>query len=187
MCLERGQATFALLLHFKVFFPYLRKSVVLKMGQKWVSIQAGLQALHYAVVEDNWRVVKILLDHQADPLVVDVEGNSPLHYAASFNAIHSINKLLDKAGQFIKLNSVNSSGKAAIHLASAPDSYQAVSKSVVPAMALEALLHHHADPLLRDDDGNNALHLASKGGYVEIVKRLISTTSMPVEEKNLVH
>lgn len=131
-------------------------------------------------------MIRLLLDHGTDPAASDVRGNTPLHYAAAFNCYNSTTKLLEKAGGAVSINEKNSKGKAPIHLAAAPDAFQAVPKPIVPALALEALLTHHANPIARDAEGNNPLHLAARGGYVEIVRRLVALTNIPAEEKNRV-
>lgn len=150
-------------------------------------LQAGLSALHYAAAADNWGVVGILLDHGADAAAVDSRGNTALHYAASFNSYTATTRLLEKAELALSnINQLNYRGKAPIHLAAAPDSFQAVPRPIVPALALEALLMHHANPMARDRSGNTPLHLASRGGYVEIVRRLVALTGAPPDEKNAV-
>ncbi|XP_026193907.1 ankyrin repeat and KH domain-containing protein mask [Cyclospora cayetanensis] len=146
--------------------------------------KAGMTALHYAAAGDNWPVVRILLDHGADPSAPDVQGNTPLHYAAIFNAYTSTTRLLETAEIGVHINAPNARGKAPIHLAAAPVLYQAVPRSIVPALALEALLLHHANPMARDKEGNTPLHLAATGGYVEIMRRLVDMASVPAEEKN---
>lgn len=150
------------------------------------SLQAGLTALHYAAASDNWQVIRILLDHGADPTAADLRGNTPLHYAAAFNSYLATKKLLQKESEALNINAYNSRGKAPIHLAAAPDSFRAMPRPFVPALALEVLLRAHANPMARDAEGNNPLHLAAQGGYVEIVRRLISFTNIPPEEKNAV-
>lgn len=149
-------------------------------------LQARMGALHYAAASDNWQVIRILLDHGADPAAADVRGNTPLHYAAAFNTYNATTKLLEKAEGGLSINISNANGKAPLHLAASPESFQAVPRPIVPALALEALLLHHANPMVRDAEGNNPLHLAARGGYVEILRCLIAMTNIPAEEKNAV-
>ncbi|CDJ56593.1 hypothetical protein, conserved [Eimeria maxima] len=161
------------------------KRLILAKADVKATDKAGLSALHYAAAADNWGVVGILLDHGADAAAVDSRGNTALHYAASFNSYTATTRLLEKAELALSnINQLNYRGKAPIHLAAAPDSFQAVPRPIVPALALEALLMHHANPMARDRSGNTPLHLASRGGYVEIVRRLVALTGAPPDEKN---
>ncbi|KAL8426440.1 hypothetical protein Efla_005494 [Eimeria flavescens] len=160
------------------------KKLLLSKADVKATDKAGLTALHYAAASDNWQVVRLLLDHGADPAAADVRGNTPLHYGAAYNAYQSTSRLLEKGSDSVNINAQNATGKAPLHLAAAPAAFMAAPPAIVPALALEALLLHHANPMARDAQGNNPLHLAARGGYVEILRRLVSLTSIPAEEKN---
>ncbi|KAL8269547.1 hypothetical protein Esti_006513 [Eimeria stiedai] len=160
------------------------KKLILSGADVQATDSAGLTALHYATAADNWQVVRILLDHGADPQAADVRRNTPLHYGGAFNAYQSTTKLLEKGRELLDINAQNADGKTPLHFAAAPTSFQAVPRAIVPAFALETLLLHHANPMARDSQGNNPLHLAARGGYVEILRRLVGLTNIPAEEKN---
>lgn len=80
----------------------------------------------------------------------------------------------------------NQNGKAPIHLAAAPSSYDALRAEHVPAIALAALLEIHANPVARDAHGNTPLMDAVLGGYFEVVKRLLQIAHVPANDKNKV-
>lgn len=84
------------------------------------------------------------------------------------------------------LSKTYQNGKAPIHLAAAPSSYDAVRAEHVPAIALEALLEMHANPVARDAHGNTPLMDAVLGGYLEVVKRLLQIANVPADDKNKV-
>ncbi|KYK70210.1 rhoptry neck protein RON9, partial [Toxoplasma gondii TgCatPRC2] len=148
--------------------------------------KAGLSALHYAAASNSCKLVKLLINRGADVMSQDIRGNTPLHYAAAFNADKSMNTLLNLAGNAIKVNVPNKNGKAPIHLAAAPSSFDVVPAKIVPALSLELLLEKHADPVARDAHGNTPLMDAVLGGYLEIAKRLLQIARVPLHDKNMV-
>ncbi|KFG55651.1 rhoptry neck protein RON9, partial [Toxoplasma gondii FOU] len=147
--------------------------------------KAGLSALHYAAASNSCKLVKLLINRGADVMSQDIRGNTPLHYAAAFNADKSMNTLLNLAGNAIKVNVPNKNGKAPIHLAAAPSSFDVVPAKIVPALSLELLLEKHADPVARDAHGNTPLMDAVLGGYLEIAKRLLQIARVPLHDKNM--
>jgi|GEM_PF-5103232 len=58
----------------------------------------GKTPLHHAVLCGNPDIVSLLLLHEADPFLEDVEGIQPLGYAKLFNQIAIIDLLLEYVG-----------------------------------------------------------------------------------------
>lgn len=63
----------------------------------------GFTALHYAVLADNYDVVKLLLDAGADPLVENEAGHRPLMYARECE----VKKLLEHYTSKVKTSTFN--------------------------------------------------------------------------------
>lgn len=57
--------------------------ILIKGGASPDLIVNGLSCLHQAIKEDQINIVRLLLDHNANILVTDPEGNTPLHYAVT--------------------------------------------------------------------------------------------------------
>lgn len=58
-----------------------------KSNTTLVSSGTGWTALHAAAFQEHGKVVRLLLGHQADPKVADVEGRRPVDYASISEAI----------------------------------------------------------------------------------------------------
>jgi len=63
------------------------EQLIEKGGDVNVFDRSGITPLHYSAKHLNTDQVKLLLKHKADPRIVDVYGNSPLHFAA-MAAVH---------------------------------------------------------------------------------------------------
>ena len=77
----------------------------------------GATALHDAVWSGHIELVRLLLDHGADPNIPHAEGlSTPLHYAAIKGQAAIAALLLDHGAN---INGVDRSGSTALHLAAA--------------------------------------------------------------------
>ncbi|KIW18057.1 hypothetical protein PV08_02344 [Exophiala spinifera] len=110
----------------------------------------GLTALHLAVrlrSTEEVALVRVLLESEPDLDLRDQDGDTPLHLAASYATVDSIELLL-KAGA--KVNIQNNRGKTPLH--------RAVERGSLRVTQL--LLDHHADPTTVDGQGQSSLALS---------------------------
>ena len=69
--------------------------------------ESGSTMLHYAALEDQSRVARILLKASANPCVTDAEGNSPLHIAAAQGSAIIVKYLCEHGADPYALNEKN--------------------------------------------------------------------------------
>jgi len=117
--------------------------------------------LHLAAESQQAESVKILLECQACPNRLDLEGETPVHIAARNNDLETLSHLvLFKAD----LNIPNNFGKFPVHLA--------VEQNLVPVV--EMLVTSGVDVEARDQvSGKTALHLAVERQLEEMVTFLV--------------
>jgi ankyrin repeat protein len=58
----------------------------------------GYTALHYAIEEGDFELVKFLLDHNANPNIQDANGVTPYNLARSYAGLEPIVELLLQKG-----------------------------------------------------------------------------------------
>lgn len=74
----------------------------------------SLSALHWAVMCHHAQHVDLLLRQQADILVTDSEGRTPIHYAVSRNALDCLKLLLEHQPSTVNLT--DNTGRTALHM-----------------------------------------------------------------------
>ncbi|XP_046581231.1 serine/threonine-protein phosphatase 6 regulatory ankyrin repeat subunit B-like [Haliotis rubra] len=110
----------------------------------------GRTALHYASEHSNKESVMLLLDHEADPCLQDLQGMTCLHCAAKNRySYHILEILLEKS---VDPNVLDKKGRTALHYASEHSNKESV----------KLLLDHEADPGVHDLQGMTPLHCAAK-------------------------
>lgn len=156
----------------------------------------GLTAL-LVVTRDSWHgrhaAVQLLLDHGANPRVMDREGNTPLHHAArSIDA--TVARCLCQAGA--DCDALNHEGYSPLALAASlgntplvrylldhgastdlADGYPALIAAARnvddDSTSVTLLLDSHADPNAQDRHGRTALHEAALTGNDAIAAQLL--------------
>ena len=113
--------------------------------------QAGESALMYAALKGHGALVKLLISKDAD---VNKAGWTPLHYAATHGDAEIIRLLLDHHA-FVNAESPN--GTTPLMMAAQYGSTGAV----------KLLLDEGAEPLLKNEQGLNALDFARSGNRVD--------------------
>ena len=157
----------------------------------------GLTAL-LVVTRDSWHgrhaAVQLLLDHGANPCVMDRDGNTPLHHVArSIDA--TVARCLCRAGA--DRDALNHEGYSPLALAASlgnipliryllddgastdlaggyPPLIAAARSVDDDPMAVTLLLNSHADPNAQDARGRTALHEAALTGNDVIAAQLLS-------------
>lgn len=72
-----------------------------------LSVQDDQTPLHCAARMGHKELVKLLLEHKANPDSSTTAGHTPLHIAAREGHVHTIRILLDAGAQQIKMTKVN--------------------------------------------------------------------------------
>lgn len=116
---------------------------------------------HVASIRDRQSAISLLLEHGAEPNLIESNGDTALHIAAG-EANTQVCKLLLEHGAHV--NATNSRGLIALHRAAyAYDEYETTA----------CLLEHGAEVDARDFLGWTALHFAANGGYRSICSTLL--------------
>lgn len=123
--------------------------------------------LHVAVHNNYDEVVKLLLQHGADPNAVDEDANTPLHRAATIGQNRIVDMLMGAGASAAKSDG---NGTTAVHLA-ALNGHNTV---------LATLARHGADLAAPNELGQTPLICACIGGYSECVRVLLVFSSPEV-------
>ena len=156
--------------------PYIVKLLLLR-AQKWGNLESFVEmrkatkrtALHCAV-ETHYPEIPQLLSFGADYKAKTHDGVTSLHCAAWNNYPEAAEYLLqaaERAGDFEFVNTQNQYSKSPLIDA-------AQRGNLAPA---EILLHHGADIIQCDRDGQNALHYSAWRNHKEVVELLLRTAS----------
>ena len=127
---------------------------------------AGESALMYAALKGHGALVKLLISKDAD---VNKAGWTPLHYAATHGDVEIIRLLLDHHA-FVNAESPN--GTTPLMMAAQYGSPSAV----------KLLLDEGAEPLLKNEQGLNALDFARLGNRVD-AQALISEAILRLQPR----
>lgn len=119
------------------------------------------QSIHIAALSGDYEMVEQALDAGADPNGYNSIGFAPLHSAARGGYLDITNLLLDN-GAKVDLRTNTGDRDTALRIA--------VLNNHIDVM--EALLMHDADPNVRNNIGNTALHEASIFGSTAAVRLL---------------
>ncbi|MGB0346933.1 MAG: ankyrin repeat domain-containing protein [Balneolaceae bacterium] len=119
------------------------------------------KALLSAAYSGDIGQIEYLIQKGISPNIVDTEGNTPLHYAASQNRDDAIH-LLIKHGA--KLDVQNSSENSPLSIAATQNHFESV----------DVLLTAGANPNLQRSDNTSVLHsAASKGNFRSLVSLIV--------------
>lgn len=121
----------------------------------------GLTALHLIIKKTSGEALEfidLLLDNQADTNLINTDGESPLHFAVETQEINLVKRLLAKKAD---PNIKNQLGITPFLLALQNNEDIAV-----------AFFDKVNDFTLCDQEGNNALHLASSQGFKDVFDKI---------------
>ena len=120
-----------------------------------------LTPLHYASYRGNIKIIKLLIENNADVNALSYNGLNMLHKAAQGNQPSAIVYFHKKYN--MRLDSTDNDQLNALHLAA----ISGMDNSVIYLLSLGI------DPNKRDVNGNTALHYAVKYEHPRIVKKLL--------------
>ncbi|KIW63768.1 hypothetical protein PV04_08746 [Phialophora macrospora] len=143
--------------HIEIVRELLRRHVIDEDRKKDISV-----AVYRSAVIGYGAVVKVLLDHDANCIAEDEDGNTALHLAASRGHSEVLTQFLERP-QF-NINEANSSGWTTLHKAAELGNVEIVRK----------ILARKPDLGSRTNSGSTPLHIAAQGGNLATLRVLIS-------------
>ncbi|KAI1886290.1 hypothetical protein AGOR_G00212480 [Albula goreensis] len=127
----------------------------------------GLTPLHLAVQNGNKKLVKILLDNQADIDAVDIKsGRSPLMHAVENNSMEMVNLLVENG---CNVNAQSYSGNTALHSACGRGQVEAV----------RVLMRNGADSSLKNYHNDTPLMVAKNKKVTDVLRGKGSRSQNP--------
>jgi ankyrin repeat protein len=121
----------------------------------------GVTALHIACKESNDVATKLLLQSGADPIIVDSNCRSVLHYAVTGSSLEVIRRLLKRTKGAL-INAADESGYTPLMVACEQGRLEVV----------QLLLEQRADPTMRNRLNHQAIELADWFGHRKVVEEL---------------
>ncbi|XP_067657975.1 ankyrin repeat domain-containing protein 55-like [Haliotis asinina] len=129
-----------------------------------------MTALHWAAFHGRPTHLEDLIARQADIFAQDIDGKTPMHWAAQNGSKKCCDILATSTDGFELINLADHSGKTAVHFAAAAGHAEIVQLlSGIPGCDLEAL----------DPDDRTPLHWAAATGQTDCVKTLLSLNVSP--------
>ncbi|XP_046329915.2 serine/threonine-protein phosphatase 6 regulatory ankyrin repeat subunit A-like isoform X2 [Haliotis rufescens] len=135
---------------------------------RWYSRTPVMEAAYYG----HRDVVELLVSKGADVSLVDKDGNNILHYACTGGYVEAVKLVLSL--NVVDINSRGWRSRTPV-MGAAHSGHRDV---------VELLVSKDADVSLVDEDGNNILHYACVGGYVETVKYLLSLNVVDIDARD---
>ncbi len=148
--------------------------------------------LFKALKADREDLVKLLLDHKADPNTL-IDNNTPLEYAVSNNKINMVKLLL--GNEATKVDSLKADGNTALHIA-AKLGHVEIVELLIPKINIDSknkagdtplhcalsnkkdllaqlLINNNADVNSKNNEEDTPLHIAVAGGQESLVNLLL--------------
>jgi ankyrin repeat protein len=147
----------------------------------------GKTALHYAVSNKNYNLVKILLNNGAKFSIKDNSHKSPPHYAALLGNSDIINLLIEYGYDLLDLDSsdeIIQKLKTNLHIALAERKFD-IAKIIINAYKSDNRLGLYEYINQQDETDNSALHYAITNGNRELVTTLLDNGAYPASKNNL--
>ena len=121
----------------------------------------GKTALHHAIIKDPG-IVKVLLEHNANPVKPDKRKQTPLHLACRLGSLEIVEDLVEPLMETDSMNVRNEDDEAPLHIA-AECGHSAI---------VTLLLNKGTDTSAEHDDIQKAIELATASGHLKVFKVL---------------
>ncbi|KAK9812455.1 hypothetical protein WJX73_001064 [Symbiochloris irregularis] len=121
----------------------------------------GGTALHWAAANNEYQMLGMLLERNAEVMCRSYSGATPLHVAAGQGHTASIRTLLKASAD---PDAVDRQGSTPLH--------EAVHGGHIRAVSL--LLRQNADPACTDCSKDTPMHVASRRGHLDVVEELLA-------------
>ncbi|XP_046580961.1 ankyrin repeat domain-containing protein 17-like [Haliotis rubra] len=162
------------ILHFALIFKQGETARYI-LTQDFVSINVtngnGITPVMLAALCGYRDVFDLLVKKGADLTQVDDDGNSILHLACTVN-VQIVKYLLSH--NTVDINTRGKNGRTPL--------LEAANEG--NALTFDELLKKGANTSMKDNEDNNILHLATTGGYADLVKYILSQAIVDVSAKN---
>ena len=142
-----------------------------RFGRKWWT------PLHAAINEDHPDIALLLLEGGADPEIRSSNGETALGMASSRGQANFVRLLINYGAD---LNAKSRDRRVDDYDVNWTPLHAAIEKEYRDIALL--LLERGANPEIRSSRGENALYMASSGGYANIVRQLLSHGADPTAE-----
>ncbi|XP_067669900.1 ankyrin repeat domain-containing protein 50-like [Haliotis asinina] len=126
-----------------------------------------------AAEKGHMDVLNLLISKGGDVTLTDENDNNILHVACIGGHVEMVKHIV--AAKVADIDSRGQYGRTPVLMAAGAGHM----------VVVETLVRDGADMNLRDDDGNNILHVASYGGHLNIVKHVISLKIVDIAEENM--
>ena len=133
---------------------------------------AGSTALHYAARNGSYELVNFFINMGSDIQSKDNFGQNCLHIAAAYNHLYLCEILLNKHN--FNMHMTDSNGWTALHYSVVNGSYKLV----------KYFSDLGADIYLKDNLGQNCLHIAAFSGHLNLCKILLDKCNFDVQMKS---
>ncbi|XP_048246507.1 kinase D-interacting substrate of 220 kDa B-like [Haliotis rufescens] len=134
--------------------------------------QSDRTPLMVAAYKGHENIFDELLKEGADVTLVDEAGDNVLHSACQGGHVDIVRRVLE-------LGNVEINKQGQYHRTPLMTAARLGHKAV-----FDLLLNEGADASPEDEDGNNILHLACKGGHLEIVKSILPLDNVDIDARN---
>ncbi|XP_062704929.1 uncharacterized protein LOC134287295 [Aedes albopictus] len=139
----------------------------------------GNTSLHLAAKHSTWEMVKMLIDtFNADYKIANEDGQTFLHLAAEEGIIEIVKLLTDEYA--IDVNAQDNDGNSPVLLAAIHNRWELVKKLI------DKDSKYSADYKMSNKDDQTLIHLAAKGGNIEVLEMIIDdhSTDVNMQDKN---
>jgi len=161
-CGSSGPTTDASAFKYEYFFTYVKKSdyenvrKALRNGFRIDQCDyAGKQAIHWAVINNDGRMMLLLLDHGADINARNRDGDTPLFLFLRFGTErHDDEMIRSLLRNGADVNAKNNAGQTPLHQAAMWGTFERAA----------VLVRNGAHVNARDHSGNTPLHMAARWG-----------------------